>query len=258
MPVDQDLLYVVSGFVVGVIVGLTGVGGGSLMTPLLVMAFGIHPKTAVGTDLLYSAITKIFGTAMHHNGKTVDWQIVRRLAYGSVPTTLLTILVLGHMVKTGKEMGEAISFVLGIALLLTSIATLLRTQIVAFANERWGEPSDAQVARWTVISGAVLGVLVSISSVGAGALGVTALLLIYPRVPTMRIVGSDIAHSVPLTLIAGAGHWWFGDVDMGLMWNLLAGSIPGIVLGSWLAPRSSDFGLRSALAAVLMAVGEAL
>lgn len=255
MAIADLYLYPMSGFAVGLIVGLTGVGGGSLMTPLLVLLFGIHPKTAVGTDLLYAAATKTFGTLVHNKGGTVDWSIVRRLAMGSVPATLLTLLLLQHVEHGGKETGALIAYVLGYALVFTSVATLFRKPIVDFATSRLGEMSEPTVARWTVISGAILGILVTLSSVGAGALGMTMLLILYPRVPLVKLVGADIAHAVPLTLIAGAGYWLAGGVDFTLLTNLLIGSIPGIMIGSWLAPRTPDFGLRTMLALVLMAVG---
>ena len=255
MPTLHDLLYPLSGFVVGVIVGLTGVGGGSLMTPLLVMMFGIHPKTAVGTDLLYAAITKIFGTVMHHAGNTVDWKLVRHLAYGSLPATVVTLVFLSHAAQHGKDSGATINFVLGIVLLLTAASILARRYIVKWTAHHFDELNEKRTIVLTIISGAILGLLVSLSSAGAGAIGVTMLLVLYPRMPIVRIIGSDIAHAVPLTLVAGAGHWYLGDVDLNLLYQLLIGSIPGILIGSWLAPRTSEFGLRSGLAAVLTLVG---
>lgn len=250
----SNLVYPLSGLLVGTIVGLTGVGGGSLMTPLL-LAFGIHPTTAVGTDLLYAAATKTVGTAVHDSSDTVDWKIVRRLCLGSVPATALTIYILAHFGAQSKEVTHTIKFVLGIALLLTAVSIFLRGQIARFSARHFGEPSDRTAAVLTTVCGAVLGVLVSLSSVGAGAIGVTVLILLYPRVPTVRIVGSDIAHAVPLTLIAGTGHWALGDVNWSLLGLLLIGSIPGILAGSFIAPRLPEKGLRPALGAVLFAVG---
>jgi uncharacterized membrane protein YfcA len=250
----SSLVYPLSGLFVGLIVGLTGVGGGSLMTPLL-MAFGIHPATAVGSDLLYAAATKTVGTAAHATTKTVDWTIVRRLALGSVPATIIMMWVLAHVGTTSPQMAHAIKFVLGIALLLTAVSIFFRVRLLRFVEQRLGSPSDRNAAILTVISGATLGVLVSLSSVGAGAVGVTVLLMLYPRIPLARIVGSDIAHAVPLTLLAGAGHWWLGDVNWALVASLLTGSIPGILAGSFLAPRLPETGLRPALAAILLIVG---
>jgi uncharacterized membrane protein YfcA len=250
----SSFVYPVSGFVVGLTVGLTGVGGGSLMTPLL-LAFGIHPTTAVGTDLLYAAATKSVGTAVHNASDSVDWKIVLRLAAGSVPGTLLTMLVLSQLGAQSPAVTHAIKLVLGVALIMTAGSIFFRRHVVDFLARRLGEPTNRRAAQLTVLGGLLLGILVSLSSVGAGAVGVTALILLYPRVPLPRIVGSDIAHAVPLTLIAGVGHWLLGDVNWTLLGSLLIGSIPGIILGSYLAPRLPEKGLRSALATVLLMVG---
>ncbi len=254
---SHDLLYSLSGFVVGLLVGQTGVGGGSLMTPLLVLLFGVHPATAVGTDLLYACVTKSVGTVVHGRNKTVDWQIVRRLALGSVPATVVTLLVMSWFnLSSHGGANRLIAGVLGVALLLTAVSLVLRSRIQAVAARfsRGGGP-PRHTAGLTVATGAVLGCLVTLSSVGAGALGVTALLLLYPRLPAARIVGSDIAHAVPLTLVAGMGHWWLGSVDGGLLIALLAGSVPGIILGSHLSVRLPETALRMILAAVLALVG---
>ena len=247
--------YVVSGLLVGLAVGVTGVGGGSLMTPLLVLVFGIHASTAVGTDLLYAAATKTVGTAVHNAGETVDWRIVRRLCIGSVPGTLITMYVLSHIGAQSKEVTETIKFVLGVALLLTAVSIFLRAQLAAFVEQRFGHPSDRNAAILTTLSGLTLGILVSLSSVGAGAIGVTVLILLYPKIPLVKIVGSDIAHAVPLTLLAGAGHWVLGDINWALLGSLLIGSIPGILAGSYIAPRMPEYSLRPALGAVLLVVG---
>ena len=250
---DASVLYPLSGLAVGIIVGLTGVGGGSLMTPLLVLLFGIHPATAVGTDLLYAAVTKSAGTVVHGRNKSVNWQIVRRLAAGSVPATLATFAVMNATgLKSTK--GGLLVVLLGAVLLATAVTLLYRRQIVAWFARRTRTLSDARVRALTVMTGAVLGVLVMTTSVGAGAIGVTALLILYPRLATLGIVGSDIAHAVPLTLIAGLGHWWMGDVDWVLLALLLTGSIPGIILGSLLAPKLPEAVLRRLLAAILALV----
>jgi hypothetical protein len=248
-------LYALSGFCVGALVGLTGVGGGSLMTPLLILLFGIHPVTAVGTDLLYAAVTKAFGTLVHGYTDTVDWRVVRRLAIGSVPTTALTLVVLSHFDLSSAQAARLISRALGAALVATAVAVLFRTSLVAYRNAHFPEPSARRTAILTVIVGGVLGVLVSVSSVGAGALGVTTLILLYPRLSTPRIVGSDIAHAVPLTLLAGTGHWLIGSVDTAVLGSLLTGSIPGIVVGSWLTIRVPDRALRLTLAGALLVAG---
>jgi uncharacterized membrane protein YfcA len=247
-------LYSLSGFVVGLLVGQTGVGGGSLMTPILVLVFGIHPASAVGTDLLYAAATKSVGTLVHGYNHTVDWTVTRRLATGSLPATVLTLLLVSHFNLGTTEAGNAISVVLGIALLLTAVSLIFRNRLVAFAGRRIAA-SGRHTAILTVATGVVLGAVVTISSVGAGAVGVTALILLYPQLPTKTIVGSDIAHAVPLTLVAGLGHWWLGTVNFGLLGSLLTGSIPGIIIGSFFAARAPDRVLRPLLAATLMLVG---
>ena len=250
-----DWLYSLSGFAVGVLVGMTGVGGGSLMTPVLILLFGIHPATAVGTDLLYASATKTAGTLIHGLHRTIEWRVVGRLACGSLPMTALTLYVLSRLDLQSGGASHLITFVLGIALLLTAGALIFRAQIVALYTRRVGILDPRRTAYLTVAVGAALGVLVSLSSVGAGAIGVTALILLYPRLPTVRIVGSDIAHAVPLTLLAGIGHWLIGSIDTHLLGSLLVGSVPGIVLGSTLSARVPDAVLRVTLAATLLLVG---
>ena len=250
-----DPLYSLSGFVVGVLVGMTGVGGGSLMTPLLILLFGVHPATAVGSDLLYAAATKTAGTFIHGLNKTVDWRIVGRLAAGSVPATALTLFVLSKLELRGATAGGLITIVLGCALFVTAGALIFRRQLIEAFGERFGRLDPRRTRLLTIATGAALGVLVSISSVGAGAIGVSALVLLYPRLPTARIVGSDIAHAVPLTLLAGIGHWIMGSVDWHLIGSLLAGSLPGIFLGSYMSCRVPDAVLRLTLATTLIIVG---
>jgi uncharacterized membrane protein YfcA len=251
-------LYSISGFVVGVLVGMTGVGGGSLMTPLLVLLFGIHPATAVGTDLLYAATTKTVGTMIHGFAGTVAWPVVLRLGSGSLPAVALTILWLSRFGRPGPHQSHMISFVLGIALLLTAVCMIFRSQIVTYVERRFGEPSPRTASILTVCTGVILGVFVTISSVGAGAIGVTVLLLLYPRMKLSHIIGSDIAHAVPLAFAAGAGHWLIGSVDWHLFFSLITGSIPGIIVGSVIATRVSDRVLRPTLAIVLVLVGAKL
>ena len=250
-------LFSVSGFAVGLLVGLTGVGGGSLMTPLLILLFGIHPVTAVGTDLLYASATKSVGTVVHGAARTVEWPIVLKLAVGSIPAAALTLLALHVLGRPNPTVGHLITVLLGVSLLLTALSLLLRARIVAFAARR--RPLlPARVAQLTVLTGVVLGVVVTLTSVSAGALGVTALILLYPRLPIARVVGSDIAHAVPLTLIAGAGHWYLGSIDWALLSSLLVGSLPGIAIGSHLAARVPDHVLRPVLASTLAVVGAKL
>jgi len=253
-----DLLNSLAGFVVGALVGMTGVGGGSLMTPILILLFGVHPAAAVGTDLLYAAATKTAGTAVHGWTRTVDWRMVGRLAAGSMPSTVATLFVLSRLDLTGAASRALITTVLGCALFASAGVLVFRQQIVGFYARHVGELNPGQTRWLTVATGAALGILVSISSVGAGALGATALVLLYPRASIVRIVGSDIAHAVPLTLLAGLGHWLMGSIDGHLLGALLAGSIPGIVLGSYASTRIPDIALRLTLAATLMLAGAKL
>lgn len=256
--IDVNPLYSLSGLAVGVLVGLTGVGGGSLMTPLLVLLFGVHPVTAVGTDLLYAAITKSVGTFAHSVGRTVDWRITGLLAAGSVPAAALTLVCLVGPGRQEPQAAALIKVALGYALLLTAAMLLARRRIVDFIRRRQtGSEVERPMRRdvLTVGVGAVLGVLVSITSVGAGALGMTALIALYPRLATHRLVASDIAHAVPLTFIGGTGYWYLGEVDFGMLGSLLLGSIPGILIGSLLAPRMPEQILRILLAIVLTIVG---
>ncbi len=249
-----DPLYVASGFGVGLLVGMTGVGGGSLMTPLLILLFGIHPSTAVGTDLLYAAATKTGGSIVHGWSRSIHWPAVARLACGSIPAAVLTLLVMWQLGLSAAAQRSLVNLVLCFGLLLTATALIFRKSIMERYRRRLENVDERTTTIATVAVGVALGVLVSISSVGAGAVGVTALLLLYPRLPMVKIVGSDIVHAVPLTLVAGAGHWALGSVDWHLMGVLLLGSLPGIVIGSWSAVRVPETVLRLTLAAVLLVV----
>ena len=247
-----DLLYASSGFCVSLLVGMTGVGGGSLMTPLLILVFGIHPAAAVGTDLLYAAATKSVGTLVHGFNRSIDWRLVGRLAAGSIPATAFTLLALSYF---GSGMAQGlITGVLSGALAATAAVLMFRKRILPLWEAHIGDLNRRRKAALTVLIGAALGMMVSISSVGAGALGVTAVMLLYPRLPTARIVGSDIAHAVPLTLLAGIGHWTLGSIDWHLLGSLLAGSLPGIVLGSYVSVRVPETVLRATLATMLLLV----
>jgi hypothetical protein len=249
-----DPLYVISGFGVGLLVGMTGVGGGSLMTPLLILLFGIHPSTAVGTDLLYAAATKAGGSVVHGWKRTIYWPAVVRLAAGSIPASIATMIVLWQLDLKGEAGRSLVNLVLCFALFLTAASLIFRKTILESFSRRMEQLDDRTIARVTVVTGVILGVLVSISSVGAGAVGVTALLLLYPKLPMARIVGSDIAHAVPLTLVAGIGHWAMGAIDWHLMGVLLIGSLPGIVIGSYFAARVPETALRLLLASTLILV----
>jgi uncharacterized membrane protein YfcA len=233
---------------------MTGVGGGSLMTPLLILLFGIHPALAVGTDLLYAAATKTGGSLVHGWSRTIYWPAVLRLASGSIPASIVTLLFLSQFDMNSLAVRSLISIVLCFALCLTALSLIFRRFLLEHLRQRLERVSPAVTERATIVVGVALGVLVSISSVGAGAVGVTALLLLYPRLPVARLVGSDIAHAVPLTLVAGLGHWAMGAVDWHLMGVLLIGSLPGIVLGSYLAVRMPETALRLILATTLIIV----
>jgi uncharacterized membrane protein YfcA len=225
----------VAGLLVGAIVGLTGVGGGALMTPILVLLFGVAPTTAVGTDLLYASITKMAGTAVHQKAGSVDWPVVRRLALGSLPAAALTLAWM-HLSRVGQVRGGVITVTLGIALLVTALGILFKEPIHALGTRfRLGDSArfKAMQPSMTVLCGVLLGAMVTLTSVGAGALGTAMLVYLYPlRLTGARLVGTDLAHAIPLTLVAGLGHLAVGNVDLGLMLNLLAGSIPGVLTRS--------------------------
>ncbi|HWF65244.1 MAG TPA: sulfite exporter TauE/SafE family protein [Rhizomicrobium sp.] len=255
MPFALHPLYVLSGFAVGFLVGMTGVGGGALMTPLLILLFHVHPTTAVGTDLVYASITKSCGTVVHGFSRNVDWRIVGRLALGSLPASLLTLGAL-HLLKVDQAaLNGLITRVLGFSLLATALALVFRRYLLETYSRRVGALPEKQTFRFTVTTGVFLGVLVTISSVGAGALGVTALILLYPELPVIKIAASDIAHAVPLTLVAGLGHIANGGVDVTVLESLLTGSLPGVVIASLFAPRLPDLALRLLLAATLTVSG---
>lgn len=249
-----DPLYSLSGFAVGLLVGMTGVGGGALMTPLLILGFGVSPATAVGTDLLYAAATKTGGSLVHGFAHSIDWRVVRRLASGSIPATVLTLVALSLFNLDGEAARALITFALSFALFLTAFVLVFGETLVAAYRARVAQVAPERTAFTTVVVGTLLGVLVSISSVGAGAIGVVALVLLYPQMPMAKIVGSDIVHAVPLTLIAGIGYWIIGSVDWHIIGSLLAGSLPGIFIGAYFAIRVPDRAVRVVLAVVLFAV----
>jgi uncharacterized membrane protein YfcA len=249
-----DPLYALSGVIVGGLVGMTGVGGGALMTPILILLFGINPATAVGTDLIYASITKTGGTFVHGYHRTIDWRVVGLLALGSVPATALTILTLYELNVSSQATQSLITHVLGFALFFTAISLFFRKTLMRYYSTWVGELDPKIERNLTILTGAVLGVLVSLSSVGAGAIGVIALVLLYPKMAAQRIVGSDIAHAVPLTLVAGLGHSFLGSINWHILTSLLTGSIPAIIVSSIMAARASDTAVRVALACVLLLV----
>jgi uncharacterized membrane protein YfcA len=244
----------VAGFGVGTIVGITGVGGGALMTPILVLLFGVAPAAAVGTDLWFAAITKLVGGAVHHKQGRVDHEVLKLLCLGSLPTSVATLLWL-HFSHAARVKSSVLMTALGLVLLLTALAMLLKRRVHVVAEHlRTSAPLDFK--RWqpplTVLAGAILGLLVTLTSIGAGALGAVMLVCLYPfRMTPTRLVGTDIVHAIPLTIVAGTGHLLMGNVDLVLLGTLLLGSIPGILLGSMLAGRLPETGLRWAIAVVL-------
>ncbi len=251
----MTLTYIISGFAVGILVGMTGVGGGSLMTPLLTLIFGVPPSVAVGTDLAFASITKTFGTFTHRLRGTVNWRIVKLLCFGALPAAVLATLWLKYFGTLNKEIGQIIRYSIAGSVLLTVIALLFKGKMLAWLNahpekQLQGRSLDAA----TVISGFVLGVLVTISSIGAGAVGATLLVMLYPRLSPAEIAGTDIAYAVPLTAIAAFGHWWLGSINWVLLGSLLIGSVPGITIGSWVARAVPEKFLRGLLAMTLTAV----
>ena len=256
MPhLSHDFQYALSGLLVGLLVGQTGVGGGSLMTPLLVLLFGIHPATAVGTDLLYASATKTVGSLVHGANHNVDWRLTGRLAMGSLPATACTLFVVSRFDLFGPAASHLLSVALGCVLVVTALGLFLRQRMLAWAGVYLDAIPPRRTRQLTILTGAVLGVFVSVSSVGAGAIGVTAMLALYPRLPTRTVIGSDIAHAVPLTLLAGLGHFMMGSVDLHLVVLLLSGSIPGVLVGSILVSVVPELVTRTVLATVLTIVG---
>jgi len=251
----MTLSYVVSGFAVGMLVGLTGVGGGSLMTPLLTLLFGINPTVAVGTDLAFASITKTAGTFAHRYRGTVHWRIVKRLSAGALPAAVLATLALKHFGALDKEIGQIIRYSIAVSVCLTVVALLFRIRMQAWLNAHPDKQlRGARLVAATIACGALLGTLVTVSSIGAGAVGATLLVLLYPRLSPAEIAGTDIAYAVPLTAIAAFGHWWLGSINWELLATLLIGSVPGITIGSLAARAMPEKLMRGLLATTLAGV----
>lgn len=251
----MSFTYVLAGFGVGFLVGLTGVGGGSLMTPLLNLLFGVSPTVAVGTDLAFASVTKLAGTVAHRYKGTVHWSIVRLLCAGALPAALIATLGLRHFGALDQSVAQVIRYSIATSVMLTVVALLFRGKMQAWIKEHPERQLQGKaLAVATVITGAVLGTLVTISSIGAGAIGATLLVLLYPRLTPAEIAGTDIAYAVPLTAIAAAGHWWLGSLNWVLMVTLLIGSVPGITLGSLAAKSIPEKFLRAILALTLTSV----
>lgn len=253
----MDVVYIISGFAVGALVGLTGVGGGALMTPLLIFGFGIAPAVAIGTDLMFAAITKANGVWTHARLGSVEWPVVRRLLLGSLPMALLTLFALRYVDVHTEFAQQVMTTTLGIALIVSAVALLFRRRLAqgSVVTNGLQDKASNKTRVATVLTGAVLGVLVTLTSVGAGALGAAALFWLYPRLKAVRVVGTDLAHAVPLTAVAGIGHWQLGTVDWVLLGSLLIGSLPGIYLGSRLSVRVPEVWLRTVLAGLLLLIG---
>lgn len=258
-----EFALIFAGFAVGLIVGLTGVGGGSLMTPILIFFFGIKPYLAVGTDLLFAAVTKAGGTWSLARQRLVPWRVVGQLCAGSIPAALATLWVLHRVGPASPEVQSVMTHTLGVALLLTAAAMLYKAAR-GKARPRSLPAADLDSAtrarHWSlpIVFGAVIGTLVTLTSVGAGAIGVSVLLLLYPLLPLPRIVAADIAYAVPLTLVAGLGHAGLGSVDWPLLAQLLAGSLPGIWLGTRLMRHTPERLVRSLLSLLLAYAGTKL
>lgn len=248
--------FIISGALVGLLVGMTGVGGGSLMTPLLTIIFGVAPTTAVGTDLAFAAITKGFGTVAHRLHGNVRWDIVRLLCVGSLTTATLSIFVLKYVGHVSRDWNQIISFCIGISVLLTAASLLFRAKILKWVQANPNRlPTGNSLKIATIVVGAVIGVFVTISSIGAGAIGATLILLLYPHLKAAQVAGTDIAYAVPLTALAGVGHWWLGNVHFDLLFGLLLGSVPAIWFGAKLSSTLSEKATRTTLATTLFLVG---
>jgi uncharacterized membrane protein YfcA len=251
-----SLHYIFSGALVGLLVGLTGVGGGSLMTPILTLIFGVAPTTAVGTDLAFAALTKGIGTAAHRLHGNVKWNIVGLLCAGSLTTATASIFALKQLGPISKDWVHLITFSIGVSVLLTALSLTVRTRILEWVKKNPKKmPHGVGLTMTTIFVGGVIGILVTISSIGAGAIGATLILMLYPHLKTAEVAGTDIAYAVPLTALAGLGHWWLGNVDFSLLFGLLLGSVPAIWLGAKLSSTLPEKFTRTALAITLLLVG---
>ena len=260
--------FILAGVLVGFCVGITGVGGGSLMTPILISLFRIEPHIAIGTDLLYAAISKFCGSIVHAKKTNIVWPIVLWLAVGSIPASLATHWVLENYLSQSASYKGILTMVLGFMLTLTGISIVFRGSIEKFfskfrQNESLELTEDlanihlrAKEKRvYIVVMGIVLGIFVTLSSVGAGAFGIMALVLMFPHLPMIRIIGSDVVHAVLLTLVAGLGHLSSGNVDLHLLGWLLVGSIPAIIIGTLISSRLPERMIRKILGITLFALG---
>lgn len=257
----MDPMLIGAGAMTGLLVGLTGVGGGALMTPLLLLVFGIAPLAAVGTDLWFAAITKLFATRVHHGHGLIDWQVVKRLWLGSLTASALTLVWMKiHPVDASAV--TLLKTAIAIAVMVTALGMIFQKPLHALGRKLRTTDSvhfKAIQAPLTVLAGAILGVLVTLTSVGAGALGAVFLAYLYPlRLTPPRLIATDIVHAIPLAIFAGMGHLIIGNVNFALLGNLLLGSIPAVIVGAMLSARLPHMLLRSALAVVLLSIGAKL
>tara|TARA_R110002095_G_scaffold7477_5_gene13535 strand:- start:373 stop:1158 length:786 start_codon:yes stop_codon:yes gene_type:complete len=254
----MELAYSFAGLVVGLIVGMTGVGGGALMTPILIVGFGISPAVAVSTDLLYAAVTKMGGVWPYAKKGLVNWQVVVAMLIGSIPGSLMTLWWLSG-IEEMETLEHLMNLTLGVSLVLTSIAVFFRNRIRNYLIELDAPRLKAAGRRWrlpvTSVAGLILGMLVTLSSVGAGALGTALLILLFPRMTMPMIVATDLVHAVVLTGIAGAGHWQLGNVDPELLVYLLVGSLPGVYLGAHLGVKLSPKFMQPLMGSLLLIIG---
>ncbi|EXB90554.1 sulfite exporter TauE/SafE family protein [Acinetobacter baumannii 342950] len=258
------IIYLLIGAIAGFTAGLFGVGGGSLMTPILIGLFRIEPHIAIGTDLLYAAISKFCGSMVHAKKLNIVWPIVLWLAVGSIPASFGTAWVLEHYLSQSTHYKAVLTMVLGFMLTLTGVSIIFRTRIEKFfnkfRNKENTQTENEQLAvqnkrTYIVIMGIILGVFVTLSSVGAGAFGIMALVIMFPNLPMIRIIGSDVVHAVLLTLVAGLGHMSAGNVDFVLLMWLLVGSIPAIIIGTLISSRMPERLIRKILGITLFALG---
>lgn len=255
----MDGYHILSGFAVGLLVGVTGVGGGSLMTPLLTLGFGYAPAVAVGTDLAFAALTKGVGTLAHGLRGQIHWCVVRRLCVGSLPAALLTLVFIHYVGPANDVLMHGIRITIGVSVLLTAAALVLRSRLAGWLQQTGAYPlGGTALPVVTVCAGGVLGVLITLSSIGAGAIGATLVFLLYPKLTAAEIAGTDIAYAVPLTVVAAIGHWWLGHLDFSLLGALLLGSVPGIWIGARLAGILSQRVVRAVLTTMLAVLGTRL
>jgi uncharacterized protein len=257
--VDLDLWKALAGALVGFTVGLTGMGGGALMTPILVLLFGVDPGTAVSSDLLASLVMKPVGATVHFRRGTVNWSLARWLAVGSVPAAFAGVFVLNEL-GDGEEVAKRIKTLLGWALIVAAVSMVARAFLGArgrVRDARSGAPPVAdhvQLKRTaTVLIGLAGGFVVGMTSVGSGSLMIVMLLLLYPRLSAKQLVGTDLVQAIPLVGSATLSHMFFGRVDLGLTGSLLVGSLPGVYLGARVSSRAPDALIRPVLVVILLA-----